>query len=98
MQGAQGQNNSDSCKSQTCCGGRGKMHLIDLAIGESAVITNIKACGLLGRRLRDLGLAIDSGITVTNYAPLGCPIIVSLDGYEISLRRSEAQQIFVAKK
>ncbi len=71
--------------------------ILSLQIGQSATICNIKAGNILGRRLRDMGLSTGMQLTVTNRAPLGCPIVVSLDGYEISLRCEEAAQIFVEK-
>ncbi len=80
-----------------CCQGSTCASILSLAVGENARICSIKAEGLLGRRLRDMGLSTGMQLKVTNRAPLGCPIVVSLDGYEISLRCEEAAKIFVEK-
>ncbi len=85
------QNNACDCTAKSCAS------ITSLAIGQSATICSIKAESILGRRLRDMGLSTGMKLTVTNKAPLGCPIVVSLDGYEISLRCEEAAQIFVEK-
>ncbi len=80
-----------------CCTANSCVSITHLQIGQSATICSIKASSVLGRRLRDMGLSTGMQLTVTNRAPLGCPIVVSLDGYEISLRCEEAAQIFVEK-
>ncbi len=80
-----------------CCANKSCTSITNLEVGQSATICNIKAETILARRLRDMGLSTGMQLTVTNRAPLGCPIVVSLDGYEISLRCEEAAQILVEK-
>ena len=69
--------------------------LLALHKGEKAQITNVCAKGALGRRLRDMGLLPGVELTLTGRAPLGCPVSVALDGYELSLRCEEAAQVLV---
>lgn len=69
--------------------------LATLAKGQKVVIGAVRAKGELGRRLRDMGLLPSVALTVSERAPLGDPLSVSLEGYSISLRIKEAEQIFV---
>ncbi len=87
----------NTTKSNNCCANNSCISITNLKVGQSATICNIKAETILARRLRDMGLSTGMKLTVTNRAPLGCPIVVSLDGYEISLRCEEAAQILVEK-
>ncbi len=88
---------TSTLEANNCCCANSCTSISHLAVGQSATIRSIKAENLLGRRLRDMGLSTGMKLTVTNRAPLGCPIVVSLDGYEISLRCDEAAQILVEK-
>lgn len=76
---------------------RGHPHasLMDLAVGQSGFIRGIRARGELGRRLRDMGLMPGVRLTVRGRAPLGDPVSVALDGYDLSLRCQEARQVLV---
>lgn len=69
--------------------------LNDLKVGESAIIDRIKGQGPLKRRLMDMGLGSQVEVTVKNIAPLGDPIEVTIRGYQLSLRRSEAEEIYL---
>jgi Fe2+ transport system protein FeoA len=63
------------------------------AIGESGVITAIKGEGKVRRRLLDMGLTPGAEVYLRKVAPLGDPIEVTLRGYELSLRKSEAEAV-----
>lgn len=69
--------------------------LNDLKVGESAIIDRIKGQGPLKRRLMDMGLGRQVEVTVKNIAPLGDPVEVTIRGYQLSLRRSEAEEIYL---
>lgn len=75
--------------------GAAGMSLLDLAVGQSALVSAIRAHGELGRRLRDMGLLPGVRLTVNGRAPLGCPMSISLEGYDLSLRCQEAGQVLV---
>ena len=67
--------------------------LKDVAIGESAVVRKLNSVGPTRRRLLDMGLTKGVKVTVRKLAPLGDPIEITLRGYELSLRKSEAELI-----
>lgn len=73
----------------------GHLALLELHKGQRGRVHSIHATGELGRRLRDMGLLPGVELTVTGRAPLGCPLSVSLDGYDLSLRCEEARQVWV---
>lgn len=69
------------------------MTLNDLKIGESGVISAVGGEGMLRLRLLDMGLIPNTKVTVQKVAPMGDPIQIHLRGYELTLRRAEAQKI-----
>lgn len=64
-------------------------------VGESGTVKEVKAEGLLRRRLFDMGVTPGAKIILRKYAPLGDPIEVTLRGYELTLRKSEAENILL---
>lgn len=74
-----------------------ELTLNDIHAGSSAVVTRIGSLGTLKRRLIDMGITPGVRITVRKVAPLGDPIEIRLRGYELSIRRSEALQIYVER-
>lgn len=68
-----------------------------LEVGQFAYIDNIFAVNEAKRRLMDMGLTRHTKIYLRKVAPLGDPIEISLRGYELTLRKSEAQMISVVK-
>ena len=71
--------------------------LSELEVGQFAYIDNIFAVNEAKRRLMDMGLTRHTKIYLRKVAPLGDPIEISLRGYELTLRKSEAQMISVVK-
>lgn len=71
------------------------MRLDQLVIGQSARIASINGRGGLRRKLLDLGLTPGTVVLIRKIAPFGDPIVVSLRGFELSLRRSEAAHVEV---
>ena len=71
--------------------------LSELEVGQFAYIDNIFAVNEAKRRLMDMGLTRHTKIYLRKVAPLGDPIEISLRGYELTLRKSEAQMISVIK-
>lgn len=62
---------------------------------QKGSIRKISATGPLRRRLMDMGLTIGTSVVVVRTAPLGDPIEVSVRGYDLSLRKVEADLIEV---
>lgn len=69
--------------------------LKDMRPGESAKIVEINAQGALKRRLMDMGLTRGSLVTFRKVAPLGDPIELTIRGYELSIRKNEAEYVVV---
>ncbi len=69
--------------------------LKDVKIGKSATVVKIHGAGALKRRIMDFGITKGVTVTVRKVAPLGDPIEVSLRGFELSVRKSEAEMIEV---
>ncbi len=71
--------------------------LKDIDIGKSAIVQAISCSGALKRRLIDMGITPGVEIHVRKVAPLGDPIEINLRGYELSLRKADAQNILMFK-
>lgn len=71
------------------------MTLKDLKPGQEGTIVSIGEKGPLRRRIMDMGITPGTQIKVIKVAPLGDPVEVNIRGYELSLRKEEAQQIVV---
>lgn len=71
------------------------MRLSDLKSGESAVIVKVLGHGAFRKRVMEMGFVKGRKITAILSAPLKDPVKYSLMGYEVSLRRSEANMIEV---
>lgn len=64
--------------------------------GETVAVKALTATGPLRRRIMDMGITKGTAILVRKVAPLGDPIEVSVRGYELSIRKNEAEHIEVA--
>lgn len=71
------------------------MNLAAMKPGEQGKITAIGAVGPLRRRLLDMGVLVGERVRVKKVAPLGDPIEVTVKGYQLSLRKQEAEGIAV---
>lgn len=69
--------------------------LKQLRPGERGVIKKISGEGAVKRRLMDMGVTKGADILVRKVAPLGDPIEVNIRGYELTFRKSEAENIVV---
>ena len=67
----------------------------DLRIGESAKVVKLFGEGALRRRIMDMGITKGTTVTLRKVAPLGDPIELTLRGYELSLRRADAEMVEV---
>lgn len=71
-----------------------QMKLGEVKIGQSATVQTIDSDGLRSKLL-ELGLTTGSRIQVLYFAPFGDPIAIDLEGFVLSLRKSEANLIHV---
>ena len=69
--------------------------LSELPVGRSAIVTDIFSANETKRRLMDMGITKRTRVLLRKVAPLGDPLEISLRGYELTLRKSEAQMISV---
>ena len=72
------------------------MTLKDAEVGSTVVVTRIEGDGAYKRRIMDMGITKGTEIYVRKVAPLGDPVEVNVRGYELSIRKSEAENIQVA--
>ncbi len=73
----------------------GGMTLRDLGEGDRAVIESVQGEGAFKRRLLEMGFMPGTEVLIKKYAPLRDPIEFVIKGYHVSLRREEAQMVFV---
>lgn len=64
-------------------------------IGETVKIVKLHGEGAIKRRIMDMGLAKGVEVYVRKVAPLGDPIEITVRGYELSLRKADAEMIEV---
>ena len=69
--------------------------LKDVKVGEYAVIEKLHGEGALKRRIMDMGLTLGTQVYVRKVAPLGDPLELTVRGYELSLRKGDAELIEV---
>ena len=69
--------------------------LKEVKIGESVKVKALKGEGPVKRRIMDMGLTKGVEVSVRKVAPLGDPIEVNLRGYELSIRKADADMIEV---
>ena len=64
--------------------------LIDVKVGETAEVVKIHGTGALKRRIMDMGITKGTQIYVRKVAPLGDPVEITVRGYELTLRKDDA--------
>ena len=69
--------------------------LKDIKVGQSAEVVKLEGDGAVKRRIMDMGITKGTQIHVRKVAPLGDPVEVTVRGYELSLRKADAQKILV---
>ena len=69
--------------------------LRDVKIGESATVKRLYGEGATKRRIMDMGITKGTDIKVRKLAPLGDPLELTVRGYELSLRKADAEMIEV---
>ncbi len=69
--------------------------LKEVACGETVKVTKLTGDGPVKRRIMDMGITKGVDIYVRKVAPLGDPVEVTVRGYELSLRKADAEMIVV---
>lgn len=71
------------------------MTLKEAKIGSFVIVKKLNGEGAVKRRIMDMGITKGTEIFVRKVAPLGDPIEISVRGYELSLRKADAETIEV---
>ncbi|MBQ2016638.1 MAG: ferrous iron transport protein A [Oscillospiraceae bacterium] len=64
--------------------------LRDVPVGETSTVVKIHGVGATKRRIMDMGLTKGTEIYVRKVAPLGDPVEITVRGYELSIRKADA--------
>ncbi|MBR2499911.1 MAG: ferrous iron transport protein A [Clostridia bacterium] len=71
------------------------MTLKDVKVGKSAKVIKLSGEGAIKRRIMDMGITKGVEVRVRKTAPLGDPIEITVRGYELSIRKADAEMILV---
>ena len=67
--------------------------LKDAKVGTTVTVARVNGTGALRRRIMDMGVTKGTEIYVRKVAPLGDPVEVTIRGYELSIRKADAEMI-----
>lgn len=70
-------------------------NLREAKIGETVTVVKLRGAGAVKRRIMDMGLTKGATVYIRKVAPLGDPIELTVRGYELSLRKADAELIDV---
>ena len=73
-------------------------NLNEFSVGEGGVIKTVSGEGKLRRRLFDMGVTPGAEVLLRKKAPLGDPLEVTIRGYELTLRKTEAELVTLEVK
>ena len=71
------------------------MTLKDVEVGDKVTVLKLTGTGAIKRRIMDMGITKGVEIHVIRLAPLGDPIEITVRGYELSIRKADAEMIEV---
>ena len=69
--------------------------LKDVKPGETVTVVRLNGEGAVKRRIMDMGITKNTSVYVRKVAPLGDPIELTVRGYELSIRKADAQMVDV---
>jgi ferrous iron transport protein A len=69
--------------------------LTTLAVGATATVAEINLPSAHRPRLMEMGLLVGSAVQLVRFAPMGDPVEIKVRGYNLTLRKHEAEQILV---
>ena len=69
--------------------------LKDIRVGDTVSVKKLQGEGAVKRRIMDMGITKGVEVYVRKVAPLGDPVEINVRGYELSLRKADAQMIEV---
>lgn len=71
------------------------IELTKLKVGQKSQVVSLTCTGAVRRRIIDMGITPGAVVVMRKAAPLGDPLEINVRGYELSLRKAEAQGITV---
>ena len=69
--------------------------LREVSVGQTVKVTKLTGEGPVKRRIMDMGITKGVEVFVRKVAPLGDPVEVTVRGYELSLRKADAEMILI---
>lgn len=69
--------------------------LREIKVGQSALVVKLHGEGAVKRRIMDMGITKGVEVTIRKVAPLGDPLEITVRGYELSIRKADAEMIEV---
>lgn len=72
------------------------MTLRDVKVGQTVKVVKLHGEGAVKRRIMDMGITKGTDVFIRKVAPLGDPVEVMVRGYELSLRKADAEMIEVS--
>jgi len=69
--------------------------LKEVKCGQTVTVSKINGTGAVKRRIMDMGITKGTELYVRKVAPLGDPVEITVRGYELSLRKADAEMISV---
>ena len=69
--------------------------LKDAKIGDTVTVSKLNGEGAVKRRIMDMGITKGTEVFIRKVAPLGDPIEINVRGYELSLRKMDAEMILI---
>ncbi len=72
--------------------------LKDVKKGETVTVVKIHGEGAIKRRIMDMGLTKGTQVYVRKVAPLGDPVEITVRGYELSIRKADAEMIEITEE
>ncbi|MDO4851045.1 MAG: FeoA family protein [Actinomycetota bacterium] len=70
--------------------------LRDVAIGDTVTVVKLHGSGAVKRRIMDMGLTRNAKVYVRKVAPLGDPVEITVRGFELSVRKQDAECVEVS--
>lgn len=70
-------------------------NLREVPVGGTAKVVKIRGEGAVRRRIMDMGITRGTEVSIRKVAPLGDPIEITVRGYELSIRKADAENIEV---
>ncbi len=71
------------------------MTLREAECGQTVTVTKLRGEGAVKRRIMDMGITKNTQVYIRKVAPLGDPVEVTVRGYELSLRKADAEMVEV---